>query len=179
MPTARVIKAVDVLEDGCLSLATRFPRPAPDQFGLDGFEERFDGGIVVTVAFAAQRRLQAMFARDLPVVMRTVLRAASARGRRGPAAVIAGRWPFSMPGSPDRVSCGWLAAQPITRRECRSRSEAMSATGPRTMVERQMQPALAAPEGSGVARPCRCAVFRFWLSRSAVKSRSKPGSARY
>ena len=78
MPTARVIEAVDVLKDGCLSLATRFPRPAPDQLGLDGFEESFDGGIVVAVAFAAHRRLQAMLAQDLPVVMRTVLRAAVA-----------------------------------------------------------------------------------------------------
>ena len=39
MPTTRVIEAVDVLEDGGLGLAAIFPRSAPDQFGLDGFEE--------------------------------------------------------------------------------------------------------------------------------------------
>jgi hypothetical protein len=39
MPTARVIEAVDVLEDGGFGLATLFPRLAPDQLGLDGYEE--------------------------------------------------------------------------------------------------------------------------------------------
>jgi hypothetical protein len=45
MPTARVIEAVDVLEDGCLSLSAGFPGAAPDQLGLDGFEEGLDGGV--------------------------------------------------------------------------------------------------------------------------------------
>jgi hypothetical protein len=45
MPSARVIEAVDVLKDGGFGLATGFPRPAPDQLGLDGFEERLDNGI--------------------------------------------------------------------------------------------------------------------------------------
>lgn len=49
MPTARVIETVDVLEDGCLSLSACFPRPAPDQLGLDGLEEGLDGGIVMAV----------------------------------------------------------------------------------------------------------------------------------
>jgi hypothetical protein len=53
VPTAWVIEAVDVLEDCGLSLPTRFSRSAPDQLGLDGFEEGFDGGIVIAVAFAA------------------------------------------------------------------------------------------------------------------------------
>jgi len=47
MPTTRVIEAVDVLEDGGFGLATRFPGPAPDQFGLDGFEEGLNGGVVM------------------------------------------------------------------------------------------------------------------------------------
>ena len=49
MPTARVIKAVDVLEDGGFGVATGFPRAAADQFGLDGFEERLNGCIVIAV----------------------------------------------------------------------------------------------------------------------------------
>ena len=52
MPSARVIKAVDVLKDGRFGLATGFPCPAPDQFGLDGFEERLDNGIVIAIALA-------------------------------------------------------------------------------------------------------------------------------
>ena len=54
------------------------PGPAPDQFGLDGFEEGLDGSIVIAVAFAAHRRLQAMFAHDLLVIVGTVLAAAIA-----------------------------------------------------------------------------------------------------
>jgi hypothetical protein len=45
MPSARVIEAVDILKDACFSLAAGFPCPAPDQFGLDGLEERLDNGI--------------------------------------------------------------------------------------------------------------------------------------
>jgi hypothetical protein len=46
MPTARVIKAVDMLESGGLCLLTGLPRLALDQFGLDCLEERLNGGIV-------------------------------------------------------------------------------------------------------------------------------------
>ena len=45
MPAARIIEAVDVLKDAGFGLAAGFPGPAPDQFGLDGFEERLDNGI--------------------------------------------------------------------------------------------------------------------------------------
>ena len=75
MPTAWVIEAVDVLEDGGLGLAARFPSPAPDQLGLDGLEEGLDGRIVVAVALAAHRYLEGMFAQDLLVVVRTILAA--------------------------------------------------------------------------------------------------------
>jgi hypothetical protein len=50
MPSARVIKAVDVLKDRGFGLAAGFPCPAPDQFGLDGFEERLDNGIIMEIA---------------------------------------------------------------------------------------------------------------------------------
>ena len=45
MPAARVIEAVDVLKDGGFGLATGFPRPAPEQLGLDGLEERSDNSV--------------------------------------------------------------------------------------------------------------------------------------
>ena len=53
MPAARVIEAVDVLKDAGFGLAAGFPRPAPDQLGLDGLEERLDNGVVITIALAA------------------------------------------------------------------------------------------------------------------------------
>ncbi len=43
MAAASVIEAVEVLEYGGFSLATRFPRPAQDQLGPDGFEEGEEG----------------------------------------------------------------------------------------------------------------------------------------
>ncbi len=52
MPAARVIEAVDVLKDRGFSLAAGFPCPAPDQFCLDGFEERLDNGVAMTIALA-------------------------------------------------------------------------------------------------------------------------------
>jgi hypothetical protein len=52
MPSARVIKAVDVLKYSGFSLAAGFPCPTPDQFGLDGFEERLENGIVITISLA-------------------------------------------------------------------------------------------------------------------------------
>jgi hypothetical protein len=39
------MEAVDVLKDCGFCLAAGFPGPAPDQFGLDGLEERLDNGI--------------------------------------------------------------------------------------------------------------------------------------
>ena len=73
MATTRVVEAVDVFEDGHLSLAPRLPRMPPDQFCFDGFEERLDGSVVVTIALAAHRYLEAMLAQDFLVVVRTIL----------------------------------------------------------------------------------------------------------
>lgn len=69
MPTARVIEAVDVLEDGRLSLSAGLPGAPPDQLGLDGLEEGFDCGVIIAVAFAAHRWLQAVLAQDLLIVV--------------------------------------------------------------------------------------------------------------
>jgi len=40
---ARVVEAVDVFEECDLDVAPGVPILAPDQFGLQGFEEAFDG----------------------------------------------------------------------------------------------------------------------------------------
>jgi len=53
MPTARVIEAVDVLEDGGFGLASCLPCAAPDQFGLDRLEEGLDSSVIVAVTLAA------------------------------------------------------------------------------------------------------------------------------
>lgn len=47
MPAAQIIEAVDVLKDRGFGLAAGFPCPAPDQVGLDVFEERLDNGIAI------------------------------------------------------------------------------------------------------------------------------------
>jgi hypothetical protein len=52
MPSARIIEAVDVSNDGGFGLAAGFPCPALDQLGLDGFEELLDNGIVIAIALA-------------------------------------------------------------------------------------------------------------------------------
>ena len=49
MPTTRIVEAIDVFEDRHLSLPPRFPRPSPDQFSLDGLEERLDRRIVIAI----------------------------------------------------------------------------------------------------------------------------------
>ncbi len=53
MATTGVVEAVDVLEDGSFCLPSRWPALPPDEFRLQGFEERLDGGIVVTITLAA------------------------------------------------------------------------------------------------------------------------------
>ena len=75
MPTGRVLEAVDVLEDDGFGFAAGCPRPAPDQFGLDGLEERLDNGVITALALAALRRPQAVVAQNFLVVVRTILAA--------------------------------------------------------------------------------------------------------
>jgi len=58
--TAPVIKAVNVLEYRALGLTACFPAVPPDQLSLNGFEDRFHHGIVVTIAFATHRDLEAI-----------------------------------------------------------------------------------------------------------------------
>ncbi len=78
VPTAWVIEAVDVSEDGRFSLSAGFPGAAPDQFGLDRFAEALDSSVIVAIALAAHRRVEAMLAQNLLIVVRTVLAAAIA-----------------------------------------------------------------------------------------------------
>ena len=76
MFSARVVEAVDVFEEGDLDFAAGLLVAAPDQFCLQGFEEAFDGRIVVAIALAAHRNLEPMLAQQLLIVVSTVLRPA-------------------------------------------------------------------------------------------------------
>jgi len=45
VPSTRIVEAVDVFEDGHLSIATCPPGSLPQQFRLDGLEEGFNGSV--------------------------------------------------------------------------------------------------------------------------------------
>ena len=44
------------------------------ELGFDGFEERFDSGVIITITFAAHRYLEAILAQDFLIAVRTILR---------------------------------------------------------------------------------------------------------
>ena len=81
---AWVVEAVDVFEEGNFDLTAGLPASAPDQLRFEGFEETFDGsprhwactngahGSIIAVSRSAHGRLQAMLAKDLLVVVRTI-----------------------------------------------------------------------------------------------------------
>ena len=60
MTSAWIIEAIDILEYRAFCLAARVPTIAPDQLCLDGFEECLNHRIVVTIALAAHRDLEAV-----------------------------------------------------------------------------------------------------------------------
>jgi hypothetical protein len=45
VPSAGIVEAVDVFEQGHFCLSPRMPLVAPDQLGLQGLEEALDDGI--------------------------------------------------------------------------------------------------------------------------------------
>ena len=76
----------------------------PDQLGLDGFEERLDGGVIIAISFTTHRRFEVMLAQDFLVIVRAVL-AATIGVMDAAFWVLLGRlWPSSMHGSQGRVS---------------------------------------------------------------------------
>jgi len=71
-----IIEAVDVFEYGDFSLTPGLPGAAPDQFGLDGFEEGLNSSIVITVPLATHRYFEAMLTQTLLIIVRAILAAA-------------------------------------------------------------------------------------------------------
>ena len=49
MSSTWIIEAIDIFEDGHLSVATRPPGLLPKQLSLDGFEEGFDSRVVAAI----------------------------------------------------------------------------------------------------------------------------------
>ena len=75
MTAAWIVETIDVFENGHLSLAPCLPRSPPDQLGFDCLEERFDGGIVVTITLSTHRDHEAVQAQDLLIIVLTILTA--------------------------------------------------------------------------------------------------------
>lgn len=76
MFAAGVVEAVDVFEKGCFDLTPGSPVAAADEFGLQRFEEAFDSGIIIAIAFPAHRGCQIVLAQKLLIVVGAVLRPA-------------------------------------------------------------------------------------------------------
>ena len=69
MAAAWIVKPIDILEDRTFCLTPCVPFVAPDELRLDGFEERFYHGIIVAIALAAHRDLEAMLFQALLVLV--------------------------------------------------------------------------------------------------------------
>jgi len=75
MFAAGIVEAIDVFEEGVGDVVSGCPSVPPDQFGLEGFEEGLDGSVVVAVAPATHRYLEAHFPQPFLIVMGTILTA--------------------------------------------------------------------------------------------------------
>ena len=76
MASARIVEAIDILEDCAFCLASGFPAIAPDQLCFDGFEKGLNHRIVITITFAAHRYLKGVLGQASLILVGTVLRAA-------------------------------------------------------------------------------------------------------
>ena len=64
MASSRVIEPVSAFEDRHLCLPAGVPCVPPDQLGFDGFEERFNSGLIIAISLAAHRHFEALLAPD-------------------------------------------------------------------------------------------------------------------
>jgi hypothetical protein len=48
MSASWIVEAIDVFKQGCFRLSSSLPYAAPNQLGLEGFEEGFHDGIIKT-----------------------------------------------------------------------------------------------------------------------------------
>ncbi|KPN63561.1 hypothetical protein AKJ29_13065 [Aliiroseovarius crassostreae] len=76
MPSAWVVKTVDVLEQRQFVLPANVPGLRPGQLGPQCFEAGLKGSVVIAISLAAHRDLEAALFQRLLVLMRTILAAA-------------------------------------------------------------------------------------------------------
>ena len=73
MSSAWVIEAVDVLEQRGFGLLSGLPCLAPDEFSLDGFEEGFYSGVIITISFATHRDFEPNLTHSFLIFMGAIL----------------------------------------------------------------------------------------------------------
>ena len=69
MSPSWIIEPVDILEYRPFGLASCFPTVTPDQLRLDGFEERLDHRIIITISLAAHRDLEHVLGQALLILI--------------------------------------------------------------------------------------------------------------
>ncbi len=62
-------------DESHVSLPPGFPCVAPDQFRLDGFDERLTSGVIITIARVADQSFEPMSAQDLLIIVGAILAA--------------------------------------------------------------------------------------------------------
>lgn len=73
MASTGVVEAVDLFEECFSDLVTHLPCVPPDEFRLQGFEEGFNGCVIIAVTLAAHGYFETKLAQPLLVVMGTIL----------------------------------------------------------------------------------------------------------
>ena len=160
MPTARVVEAVDVFEEGNFDLSAGLPVSAPYHFRLPGFEKALERCVVITVALAAHGCCQTMFSQNLLMVMGTLWAArcpatVCLQTVRGAIRVMnaALRWPAQGDGhvqGADRQVLLHPVADGPTYHPARMQIE----------DDRQIHPAFPRPDVGDVASPCLVKLAR-------------------
>ena len=69
MPAPCIIKSVDILEYRAFFLTACIPSVTPDQLSLDGFKERLNHKIIITISLAAHRGLEAVLGQALLIII--------------------------------------------------------------------------------------------------------------
>lgn len=150
MPPARIVEAIDVLEDGHFSFPSRRPGPAPKHLSLDRFEEGLDGRVVIAIALAAHRYPEPVLTQELLIIVGAILTSAICMMDAA-----FGRLPQR-----DRHVQGPDRQIPL---HAVADSPADDTAGMQIQDHREIQPAFSGPYIAYVARP-----FLIWLVRFEV-----------
>ena len=69
MPAPWIIEPVDILEYRPFGLTACIPSVTPDHLRLDGFKERLNHRIIITISLAAHRDLEAVLGQALLILI--------------------------------------------------------------------------------------------------------------